>query len=263
MQNLEQLHTDEMTFIPVVLRPRDNADSSARSPTFSPVNEGIEVDKGRDSLKGSQDTSFVCEPVPFDQQAEDELNVDDSAKRPSLPKWTICYVAHIAPPPGKFDPVRAKALGVKPGPDFGILQRGENITLANGSVVRPEDVMKPRPAGPVFAVIDCPSEEYLDSLVQSQALPQLLHADGRSPNLLLHITPADVFETEAYQTWMKAVAPNAQHIVINAQYSRSLTNFTSAAKQQVSHETHLGPFLIIIVTDNAECNRLRGVSGAV
>jgi ribonuclease Z len=38
--------------------------------------------------------------------------------------------------PGHFDPVRAEALGVTPGPDFGRLQRGETV---NG--VKPEQVM--------------------------------------------------------------------------------------------------------------------------
>jgi ribonuclease Z len=42
--------------------------------------------------------------------------------------------------PGRFDPARAVALGVEPGPRFGILQRGEAI-VADGRSVRPEDVM--------------------------------------------------------------------------------------------------------------------------
>ena len=40
------------------------------------------------------------------------------------------------PRPGEFDPVRARELGVTPGPDFGRLQQGEEV---NG--VRPDQVM--------------------------------------------------------------------------------------------------------------------------
>lgn len=43
--------------------------------------------------------------------------------------------------PGTFDIETAKSLGVQPGPDFGILQRGGEVTVAGGSVVRSEQVL--------------------------------------------------------------------------------------------------------------------------
>jgi ribonuclease Z len=44
--------------------------------------------------------------------------------------------------PGEFDPAEATRLGVTPGPDFGLLQRGETV-----AGVRPEQVMGPARAG--------------------------------------------------------------------------------------------------------------------
>jgi ribonuclease Z len=43
--------------------------------------------------------------------------------------------------PGRFHPEQAIALGVTPGPDFRRLQMGETITLSNGVVVTPDQVM--------------------------------------------------------------------------------------------------------------------------
>ncbi len=43
--------------------------------------------------------------------------------------------------PGAFDLDAARALGVPDGPSFGILQRGGEVTLESGAVVRPEQVM--------------------------------------------------------------------------------------------------------------------------
>ncbi len=43
--------------------------------------------------------------------------------------------------PGRFDLEKAQALGVTPGPDFGRLQRGQEVTLADGRVVQPSDVL--------------------------------------------------------------------------------------------------------------------------
>ena len=42
--------------------------------------------------------------------------------------------------PGRFDERRARELGIRPGPDFGRLQRGEPVTTSAGQV-RPEQVL--------------------------------------------------------------------------------------------------------------------------
>ena len=54
--------------------------------------------------------------------------------------------------PGRFHPERAAALGVPKGPLFGALQRGEPVTLADGRVVRPEEVVEPRRRGRTVVV---------------------------------------------------------------------------------------------------------------
>ena len=49
--------------------------------------------------------------------------------------------------PGRFDVAVADALGVPDGPARGALQRGEQVTLENGHVVRPEEVLGPARRG--------------------------------------------------------------------------------------------------------------------
>lgn len=43
--------------------------------------------------------------------------------------------------PGHFDEKAARDLGVEPGPDFGVLQRGGEVTLADGAVIRSDQVV--------------------------------------------------------------------------------------------------------------------------
>src|SRR4051794_33375102 len=57
------------------------------------------------------------------------------------------YVVEEKTRPGRFDPEKARALGVTPGPDFGRLQRGETLTLADGTQVTPSHVMGTARAG--------------------------------------------------------------------------------------------------------------------
>ena len=45
--------------------------------------------------------------------------------------------------PGRFDPERARALGVPEGPAFGCLQEGESVMAVDGTTVQPEQVMGP------------------------------------------------------------------------------------------------------------------------
>ena len=48
--------------------------------------------------------------------------------------------------PGRFDVEAAVRLGVRPGPLFGALQRGETVAAEDGTTVRPEQVLgEPRP----------------------------------------------------------------------------------------------------------------------
>ena len=54
--------------------------------------------------------------------------------------------------PGRFDVARADALGVPPGPARGRLQRGEPVTLADGSVVAPDDVLGATRAGRTIVI---------------------------------------------------------------------------------------------------------------
>jgi len=55
------------------------------------------------------------------------------------------------PRPGRFNLLRAREMGVPEGPLFGLLQRGETVTLPDGSTVRPDQVLGPERPGAVLA----------------------------------------------------------------------------------------------------------------
>ena len=69
------------------------------------------------------------------------------------------------PRPGRFDVEAAAALGVPPGPERGLLQRGESVTLPDGRVVTPADVLGPaRPGRKVLLAGDgAPSGSVLEA----------------------------------------------------------------------------------------------------
>jgi ribonuclease Z len=72
----------------------------------------------------------------------------------------------VEPPrPGRFDVDAADALGVPPGPERGLLQRGESVTLPDGQVVTPDEVLGPaRPGRKVVIAGDgAPSGSVLEA----------------------------------------------------------------------------------------------------
>ena len=59
------------------------------------------------------------------------------------------------PRPGKFNPAKAKELGVPPGPLWGKLQRGETIKLENGATISADQVLgPPRPGRKICYAVD-------------------------------------------------------------------------------------------------------------
>jgi ribonuclease Z len=68
------------------------------------------------------------------------------------------------PRPGRFDVAAADALGVPSGPERGLLQSGESITLVDGRIVTPDEVLgPPRPGRKVVLSGDtAPSETVLE-----------------------------------------------------------------------------------------------------
>jgi ribonuclease Z len=81
---------------------------------------------------------FLVELAPNDELERDGYRIAAFASEHTAGGLGFALVED--PRPGEFDPLRARELGLTPGPEFGRLQRGE---VVNG--VRPEQVMgKPR-----------------------------------------------------------------------------------------------------------------------
>lgn len=84
--------------------------------------------------------------------------------RPALE--SISYIVRTHGFRGSFDVKRAKELRVNPGPDYGKLTNGQSVQNADGEIVTPEQVLGPDKPGQGFAMLDVPSVDYLEALVQ-------------------------------------------------------------------------------------------------
>jgi len=93
--------------------------------------------------------------------------------RTSPAKQSMCYIVKNHSRRGKFDPKRAKELGIKP-PDFKKLTAGENVQGKDGVTVTPDMVIGASIKGRGVAVVDIPDVSYIDAFL---ARPEWANAE--------------------------------------------------------------------------------------
>uniref|UniRef100_A0A5B6YIW4 ribonuclease Z n=2 Tax=Davidia involucrata TaxID=16924 RepID=A0A5B6YIW4_DAVIN len=133
---------------------------------------------------------------------------------------SVIYVCELPEIKGKFDPKKAVALGLKPGPKYRELQLGNSVKSDRQNVmVHPSDVLGPSVPGPIVLLVDCPTPSHLQELLSVQSLSSY-YADMpgnpvdscKTVNCIIHLTPAAVINTSDYQKWMTRFGA-AQHIM--------------------------------------------------
>ena len=101
---------------------------------------------------------------------------------------------------GKFDVARAKALGIPPGPLFGVLKGGESVTLADGRRVLPSEVVGAGHPGAACLVVHVADASLVPALLAHAAFaPFYARATGAERarrattlDVVVHLTPAAV-----------------------------------------------------------------------
>lgn len=157
---------------------------------------------------------FNITPVNLQKLLEQLIDIDEDY----IDISTICYICHTADHPGKFDPKKAIELGLKAGPKFSLLTKGELVTTDDGRIVRPEDCISPVQLGSIFIIIDCPTMAHLKKLSSNSTFEEYFE-NGKFSNQLsfiIHITPNDILSEEAYINWMKKFPTTVQVIQIIA-----------------------------------------------
>uniref|UniRef100_A0A4W6FJ99 Zinc phosphodiesterase ELAC protein 2 n=1 Tax=Lates calcarifer TaxID=8187 RepID=A0A4W6FJ99_LATCA len=128
----------------------------------------------------------------------------------------------LHPKKGNFLVTQAKELGLPVGtaaigPLVKALKAGESITF-EGREIRPEQVCTPTDPGPVFIIIECPSEEFVQPVCTNQHLRRYQTGGTEDPAVLVvHMTPESVLNTDQYKQWMERFPSTTEHLILNQQ----------------------------------------------
>ncbi|XP_041363952.1 zinc phosphodiesterase ELAC protein 2-like [Gigantopelta aegis] len=197
---------------------------------FADSKTSIQIDKKNADSLYFEDSAFRIDYVELHKHSgsdEDRVNSDtclsdqtesdepDKKKQKlDLEDVSIAYVCKAHPSARKIDFEKCVELGIeKPGPVIGKLKAGEIVTLENGTVIHPEQVLSPAGKPVNIIVIDCPSDSFLCAVESSGQLNQF---DETNPALLVvHMTPNHIMTGPRYQKWMKSFGKSTEHLVLN------------------------------------------------
>uniref|UniRef100_A0A8C4TMN3 Zinc phosphodiesterase ELAC protein 2 n=1 Tax=Erpetoichthys calabaricus TaxID=27687 RepID=A0A8C4TMN3_ERPCA len=137
----------------------------------------------------------------------------------------VAFICKLHPKKGNFLVAKAKELGLPVGtaaigPIISQLKNGKSV-MFEGKEILPEDVCTPTDPGPVFIVVECPSEEFIDPVCNNEHLNR--HCVGGSEDpaaLVVHMTPESVLQSDKYKEWLERFGPNTEHLILNEQVQR-------------------------------------------
>ena len=132
----------------------------------------------------------------------------------------MAYICRLKAKPGALSLEKCVDKGVPPGPLLGQLKNGNDVKLANGTIVYANEVRAPDDLGPIFCILDIPNEEYLDSLIENQHLFEKFAATEESvsdhhASIILHFTPKHIMDNPIYKQFMDTFSENTTHLILN------------------------------------------------
>lgn len=146
---------------------------------------------------------------------EEEIKTEKKVKR--IPRL-LCFICEVHSKPGKLLVDKCIDLGLRPGPHLDLLKRGMNFTKEDGTIIYSRDVVESSQPKTTFIVLECPTEEYLDSIINHPTFLKYQTESTKKENevfCIFHFTPEKIFTTQQYQDWIKKFSSKTEHVILN------------------------------------------------
>ncbi len=172
---ISHMHADHVTGLPGLLMLSSQVNREEPLYIYGPEKLKEYIDNNRKILDMYINYEIKFIPVkPGNLIDEEDYTIDVVPLLHTKPCYG--YVLREKDRAGEFSVENAKALGVPCGPMWGLLQRGNTVTLENGSVVEPSQVLGPKRKGTSFAYVT--DTMYLSSISDCVKGVDLLLCEG-------------------------------------------------------------------------------------
>lgn len=175
------------------------------------------------------------------EMSESDPNLNDDYVNTELPNfgfdkrmnnYSTNYLIEFLPARGRFDINKAKALNIKPGRIFSELTNGKTVTLEDGRIIEPSQVVgQPRYFNKVL-VLDIPTKETLTNLskfLKDENANQTFKANWKNLNLVYYFVDDSINvkggEFEILVSFLKDELNVKNHVVSHKDYTNNKINF--------------------------------------
>lgn len=172
--------------------------------------------------------SYKSDPSENEIQTHVKLPHPDELA-PAYHQKSVNYLIRFIPVRGKFDPVRAKALRLKPGAKFRALSQGESVTNDEGVVILPEQVVDPPKSFPRLLIIDIPNHAYLENTINS---PEWFVPGEANEEIgiVYHLLGDEIdYESLEYKAFINKFANGTKHIISHSKLADNTLVFKTTA----------------------------------
>ncbi|OBS82135.1 hypothetical protein A6R68_23875 [Neotoma lepida] len=178
---------------------------------FSGPLKGIELAVRPHSAPEYEDETMTVHQVPIYC-----VNRKAGGRDPSL---VVAFVCKLHLRKGTFLVLKAKELGLPVGtaaiaPIIAAVKDGQSITYG-GREIAPEELCTPSDPGPVFIVVECPDEGFIQPICDNDTFKRYQGEADAPVALVVHIAPEPVLTDSRYQQWMESFGPDTQHLILN------------------------------------------------
>ena len=170
--------------------------------------------------------SFICKNIFNDKKCTQPIKLYADENITIIPIClnynNIYSMSYICIPKQKkraFNKDKALALGLKPGPIFGELQKGKSITLDNGKVITLNDVSDEALPSSSVLILYLPTEEHMNALINNEIMAKYIQKNLGQDfiydiSIVVHITPKfNIINNEKYNKFMALFGKDVEHII--------------------------------------------------
>ncbi|KAK2159117.1 hypothetical protein LSH36_158g04026 [Paralvinella palmiformis] len=179
----------------------------------------LQIVKADIDLGSYEDSAMYIHYIPM--RPRESTAEEPVMKKPRLTdncdSFCVAYLCQPKPKTRNVDLEKCVELGVSKGVMIGQLTKGFPVTLDDGKVIQPEDILVAPAPNPPFLVLECPSIAHLESLLEHPKV-QEFHSSSIEdvcPCLIFHMTPDEVLKEAKYREWMQRFPENTKHIIMN------------------------------------------------